>query len=74
MLALLSLLALEDCCVCDLAHALQLPTSTVSQHLSRLRAAGLLRSRQEGKYVIYSLAQPLAELLTLRVPSLTVSS
>ncbi len=52
--AILRVLAAEECCVCDLANVLELPVSTVSQHLRTLRSVGLLSSRQEGKLVFYS--------------------
>jgi DNA-binding transcriptional ArsR family regulator len=55
-LAVLSLLATEECCVCDVANILRLPLSTASQHLRALRHAGLIRPRQDGKLVFYSLA------------------
>ena len=55
-LAVLSLLAAEECCVCDVANVLQLPLSTASQHLRALRMAGLIRPRQDGKLVFYSLS------------------
>ena len=55
-LAVLAVLELEECCVCDLASVLSLPLSTLSQHLKTLREAGLVCSRLEGKLVFYSLA------------------
>lgn len=55
-LAVLTLLAAEECCVCDVANVLRLPLSTASQHLRSLRNAGLIRARQDGKLVFYSLA------------------
>jgi len=55
-LSVLSLLATEECCVCDVANILRLPLSTASQHLRALRHAGLIRPRQDGKLVFYSLA------------------
>jgi DNA-binding transcriptional ArsR family regulator len=55
-LAVLTLLAAEECCVCDVANVLRLPLSTASQHLRALRNAGLIRPRQDGKLVFYSLA------------------
>jgi len=55
-LAVLTLLAAEECCVCDVANVLRLPLSTASQHLRALRHAGLIRPRQDGKLVFYSLA------------------
>ena len=53
--AILHVLSIDDCCVCDLANILGKPVSTVSQHLRMLMSAGFLRSRQEGKLVFYSL-------------------
>jgi DNA-binding transcriptional ArsR family regulator len=57
--AILHLLAKEECCVCDLANILELPVSTVSQHLQKLASADLLVSRQQGKLVFYALAEEL---------------
>ena len=53
--AILHVLSIDECCVCDLANILEKPGSTVSQHLRMLMSAGFLRSRQEGKLVFYSL-------------------
>ena len=53
--AILHVLSIDQCCVCDLANILEKPVSTVSQHLRMLMSAGFLRSRQEGKLVFYSL-------------------
>lgn len=54
-LAILHVLSIEDCCVCDVAEVLGKPVSTVSQHLRLLFSEGLLDHRQEGKLVIYRL-------------------
>lgn len=56
-LRILRVLALEECCVCDLALILDQHVATLSQNLRQLRAAGLVQSRQEGKYVFYSLPE-----------------
>lgn len=37
-----------------IGEALELPPATLSFHLAHLTRAGLARSRQEGRYVIYS--------------------
>ena len=42
-----------ECCVCELQAALDAPQSTVASHLSRLRDAGLVRSRKDGKWTYY---------------------
>jgi len=44
--------------VADLQRATELPQTTVSQHLARLRAAGIVRRRQQGTNVFYTLADP----------------
>ena len=62
-LAVLSLLALEECCVCDVAHVLRMPISTASQHLHALKRGGLAQSRREGKLVFYSPANERAREL-----------
>lgn len=37
-----------------IAEALELPPATLSFHLAHLSRAGLVKSRQEGRFVIYS--------------------
>ena len=54
--AIVHVLGIDACCVCDLANILGKPVSTVSQHLRDLMSAGFLRSRQDGKLVFYFLA------------------
>lgn len=44
--------------VSDLQHALGIAQANLSQHLSVLRAKGVLRTRREGPFVYYSLANP----------------
>ena len=55
-LVVFSLLALDECCVCDVAHVLRMPLSTASQHLHALKRAGLAASRREGRLVFYFVA------------------
>ena len=50
--------ALDDggeLCVCDLAWLLGRAPNLVSHHLRTLRAHGLVRSRRDGKLVLYTL-------------------
>jgi ArsR family transcriptional regulator len=51
-------------CVCDLTRDLDLAQSKLSFHLKVLKEAGLIRARQEGRWIYYSL-EP-ATLLLLR--------
>jgi DNA-binding transcriptional ArsR family regulator len=45
-------------CVCDLVNAAGLGWSTVSRHLSIMKAAGVLSDEKRGKQVIYRLELP----------------
>lgn len=60
-LSILQILSIHEGCVCDVAHTLKMPVSTASQHLRKLREAGLLDARQDGKMMIHSIVEtPLA--------------
>ena len=52
------LLALErgELCVCQIVELMALATSTVSKHMSILKAARLVDSRKEGRWIYYRLA------------------
>lgn len=54
-LRLISLLAVEECCVCDLAERLGMTESAISHQLRALRAARLVSYRKEGRQVFYRL-------------------
>ena len=64
-LVILQHLQLGEHRVVDLTEHLGLSQSTVSKHLARLKDAGLVASRAEGRASVYSLQHPeaLAELL-----------
>lgn len=53
----------EELCVCDVAYVLHTTVSTASHHLRKLRDLGLLRYRNDGKMVYYSLRHPFAARL-----------
>jgi DNA-binding transcriptional ArsR family regulator len=55
-LRLLSALASQELCVCDLAAGLKMGESAVSHQLRVLRAMRLVKYRKEGRNVYYSLA------------------
>ncbi|MEG4088070.1 metalloregulator ArsR/SmtB family transcription factor [Microcoleus sp. Pol12B4] len=52
---ILELLREQELCVCDLCDRLSVPQSKLSFHLKALRDAALVRSRQEGRWIYYSL-------------------
>jgi ArsR family transcriptional regulator len=73
-LRILKMLEQRPLCVCEITEVLQLATSTVSKHLSILRAAGLIRAEQEGKWVNYYLNEMRAqESISSLVSQLTES-
>ncbi|MBQ8038952.1 MAG: helix-turn-helix transcriptional regulator, partial [Lachnospiraceae bacterium] len=47
----------EECCVSDLAAAVNMSSPAVSHHLRNLKQSGLITSRREGKEVLYTLAK-----------------
>ncbi len=47
--------AAGELCVCDLAWVAERSDKLVSHHVRVLRAAGLVRSRRDGKMVMYAL-------------------
>ncbi len=51
-----------ELCVCDLAWVCEHSDKLVSHHARALRAGGLVRSRRDGKMVLYALT-PRGELL-----------
>jgi DNA-binding transcriptional ArsR family regulator len=54
-LRIVSLLAIKELCVCDLAAALDMSESAVSHQLRALRAMRLVRYHKQGRKVFYRL-------------------
>ena len=55
-----ALLALQkgELCVCQITELLDLAPSTVSKHMSILKAAGLVTSHKRGRWIYYRWAGP----------------
>jgi len=58
----------EPLCVCELTELLDISQSAVSQHVSKLRNAGLVESDRRGQWTFYrpaegSFREPLNELI-----------
>lgn len=45
-----------ELCACELETVLDAPQSTVASHLSQLRDAGIVHTRNEGKWTYYRIA------------------
>ena len=54
----------EELCVCDLSWIVGRSQNLVSHHLGALRSRDLVRSRRDGKMVMYSLTEVGASLLS----------
>lgn len=58
-LKILGLLAIKELCVCEVMVALDLTQPTASHHLRILENVDLVKDRKEGKWVFYSLKDPM---------------
>lgn len=62
-LRILSVLSQRELCVCELTGLLQMTQPGVSQHLKKLKQAGLVKERKTAQWVHYSLRpEKLAEV------------
>src|SRR3954453_15477973 len=57
-----------ELCVCDLAWVCERSDKLVSHHVRQLRVSGLVRSRRDGKMVMYELTETGAALLAAVLP------
>ncbi len=57
-LQVLELLRERELCVCELCEYLEVAQSKLSFHLKILKEAELVRTRQEGRWIYYSLNLP----------------
>jgi ArsR family transcriptional regulator, lead/cadmium/zinc/bismuth-responsive transcriptional repressor len=73
-LRLLSALANQELCVCDLAAGLKMGESAVSHQLRVLRSMRMVNYRKEGRNVYYSLADSQAIELYLSISAQLSSS
>ena len=62
-----------ELCVCQLIALLRLAPSTVSKHLSILRAARLVDSRKEGRWMYYRLSKAFRTPFTGRILDLLLN-
>jgi len=56
-LRILNVLRDGELCVGDLVEILDVPQPTASRHLAQLRCSGLVRTRKQGLWCFYSLAE-----------------
>jgi ArsR family transcriptional regulator, lead/cadmium/zinc/bismuth-responsive transcriptional repressor len=58
-----------ELCVCDLSWIVQRPEKAVSHHLRKMRTAGVVGSRRDGRMVMYGLTDTGDRLLAALVPN-----
>ena len=59
----------DELCVCDLAWIAERSQTLVSHHVRALRNLGIVRSRREGKMVMYSLTKEGRSVLASVLPA-----
>lgn len=53
----------HEMCVCDIANTLSMTKSSISHQLGKMRNAGVVKCRREGKEVYYSLDDEHVEMM-----------
>lgn len=54
-LTMVKLLQHKECCVCELVEIYEMSQPAISQHLRKLKDAGILKETRKGQWVYYAL-------------------
>jgi ArsR family transcriptional regulator, arsenate/arsenite/antimonite-responsive transcriptional repressor len=54
-LSMLGLMIKHDCCVCEFVEIFRMSQPAISQHLRKLKEAGLVKEQRRGQWIFYSL-------------------
>ncbi|MFZ3578857.1 ArsR/SmtB family transcription factor [Virgibacillus sp. DJP39] len=54
-LTMVGLLKDNECCVCEFVEVFQMSQPSISQHLRKLRDAGIVKEKRSGQWIFYSL-------------------
>lgn len=54
-LSIIAILKIRECCVCELLEVFEMSQPSISQHLRKLKDAGLVKEERKGQWVYYSL-------------------
>ncbi|MFD2671686.1 ArsR/SmtB family transcription factor [Marinicrinis sediminis] len=69
-LTIVALLKEREMCVCELVEALQTSQPNISQHMRKLKDAGLVKEERKGQWIYYSLTdQPHLQDVLTHLPS-----
>lgn len=72
-LSIIALLKEQDLCVCDITEIMGMSQPNASQHLRKLKAAGLVNEQRKGQWVYYSLNdidKPYIQCIYEQLPSM----
>ena len=73
-LTMIKMLDNHDCCVCEFVEIFNTSQPAISQHLRKLKDAGLVKETRRGQWIIYSLNKssdyfPLVEEILSHLPN-----
>lgn len=73
-LTMIKILDTHDACVCEFVEIFKTSQPAISQHVRKLKDAGLVRETRRGQWIIYSLNKdsdyfPLLEDILLHLPN-----
>ena len=54
-LTMIGILKQRDCCVCEFQEVFEMSQPSISQHLRKLKDAGMVREERRGQWIYYSL-------------------
>lgn len=70
-LLILDMLSCGELCACDIMEGLNLTQPTISHHMKILQHAGLVNSKKNGKWVIYSINNDTSQEIVNFIKKLT---
>lgn len=56
-LTIVAILKQRECCVCELLEVFDMSQPSISQHLRKLKDAGMVKEERRGQWIYYSLNQ-----------------
>lgn len=56
-LTMIGILKQRDCCVCEFQEVFEMSQPSISQHLRKLKDAGMVKEERRGQWIYYSLNQ-----------------
>ncbi|GLB59615.1 ArsR/SmtB family transcription factor [Cytobacillus sp. NCCP-133] len=73
-LTMVKILDANDCCVCEFVEIFKMSQPAISQHIRKLKDAGVVREARRGQWIIYSLKKesdyyPLVQNLLNHLPN-----